>query len=94
MRPLTLESTTPDLVGSRLFCTRERSLYPVVRVTSVEPHPMAWPVPSMIFVGFTPENMPEGQVLLELFDHPGTRVLVDAGGSPWMILEPGEDPLD
>lgn len=94
MRPLTLEAATPDLVGSRLFCTRERARYPVVTVTSIEPWPMSWPVPSMVFVGFAPEDMPEGRAPLELFDHPGTRVLVDAAGTPWMILEPGEEPPD
>jgi hypothetical protein len=92
MRPLTLESATAELVGSRLYCTYERRLYPVVTVTSVEPWPMAWPVPSMVFIGFTAEDLPNGEALLELFDHPGTKILVDARGAPWMILEPGEDP--
>ena len=53
---------------------------------------MAWPVPSMVFIGFTAENLPNGEALLELFDHPGTKILVDARGAPWMILDPGEDP--
>lgn len=92
MRPLTLETATADLVGSRLYCTYERRLYPVVTVTSVEPWPMSWPVPSMVFVGFTAENLPDGEAMLELFDHPGTKILVDARGAPWMILEPGEEP--
>jgi hypothetical protein len=93
MRPLTLETATADLVGSRLFCVHKRAAYPVVTVTGVEPWPMERPFPSMVFVSFEPQ-ITGGEVLLELFDHPGTRVLVDAGGSPWMILESGEDPPD
>jgi len=92
MRPLTLETATAELVGSRLYCTHERKLYPVVMVTSIEPWPMTWPVPSMVFVGFTAEDMPNGEAMLELFDHPGTKILVDVGGAPWMILDPGEEP--
>lgn len=94
MRPLTLESATPDLVGSRLFCARARAFYPVVTVTSVEVLRPGGKVPTMVFLGFTVEEMPEGQFLLELADHPNTRILVDAAGSPWQILEPGEEPPD
>jgi hypothetical protein len=87
MRPLTLESAKPDLVGSRLFCPRARAFYPVITVTKVEP----W-LAHMVFISFVPDNMPDGEFLLELADHPNTRLLVDSGGSPWHILEPGEEP--
>lgn len=92
MRPLTLEAVTPDLVGERLFCPRARAFWPVVTVTSVEVLHRTGKVPVMVFLGFAVESMPEGQFLLELADHPNTRILVDAGGSPWQILEPGEEP--
>lgn len=92
MRPLTLESATAELVGSRLFCARERAFYPIVRVTLVEPWSMRAKVPHMVFISFVPESMPDSGSLLELTEHPNTRLLVDAAGSPWHILEPGEDP--
>jgi hypothetical protein len=92
MRPLTLESATPDLVGTRLFCARARAFYPVVTVTSVEVRHAGGKVPAMVFLGFTADD--PGEFLLELADHPNTRILVDAAGSPWQILEPGEDPPD
>jgi hypothetical protein len=90
MRPLTLESATPDLVGSRLFCARARAFYPVVTVTSVENWPPSSAKPRLVFLGFTADD--PGDFLLELAAHPQTRVLVDTSGSPWQILEPGEDP--
>lgn len=90
MRTLTLAEATDKLIGSRLYCTRESALYPLVTVTGVEP--LSWPHPNMVFLRFTAENMPNGEALLELMDHPSTRIMVDAAGSPWKILEPGEEP--
>lgn len=87
MRSLTREAATPDLVGSRLFCPRARAFFPVVTVTKVDP----WSA-HLVFISFVPDNMPDGEVLLELTEHPNTRILVDASGSPWQILEPGEEP--
>lgn len=94
MRPLTLETATPDLVGSRLYCACARAFWPVVTVTSVDVHPVGAKVPAMVFLGYTVEAMPGGECLMELADHPNTRVLVDASGSPWQILDPGENPPD
>lgn len=90
MRPLTRETATPDLIGQRLYCARTRAFWPVVTVTSVDLHPVG--APAMVFLGYQVEAMPEGQCLMELADHPNTRILVDASGSPWQILETGEEP--
>lgn len=93
MRELTLADATETLIGSRLYCTRERAFYPVVEVTSVQPWPPSETrAPRMVFVGFSTETMPGGEFLMELAAHPNTRILVDSSGSYWQILDPGEEP--
>lgn len=86
MRPLTLETAGPHLVGSRLYEGRTRTL---AEATDFD----AW-APALVFVPVRvlatddPNRFPRGPV------RDSMRILVGVNGSPWMILEPGEDPPD
>jgi hypothetical protein len=86
MRPLTLETATPDLVGSRLFEGRTRTLAEVTAIDRWAEHLTL--VPIRILATDEPERFPRGLI------RDSARVFVDVKGSPWQILEPGEDPPD
>jgi hypothetical protein len=86
MRPLNLETATPDLVGSRLFEGRTRTL---AEVTAVD----QWAgvltlVPIRILATDDPMRFPRGAI------RDSAQAFVDVNGSPWKILDPGEDPPD
>lgn len=85
MRPLTLETATPALVGSRLFEGRTRTLAEVTGHDVWAPDRLTF-LPIRILATDDPARFPRGPV------RDSARVWVDMGGSSWQILEPGEDP--
>ena len=86
MRPLTLKTAGPDLVGSRLYEGRTRTL---AEVTGFDPWATVLVfLPVRVLATDDPNRFPRGPV------RDSMRVLVDVSGSPWQILDPGEDPPD